>query len=105
MRVLTKATWPTALDVVDPHHQAPTLRWIDPDPIQPNSHASVLNAQDEFETWMLLEFCDRGSLHRAIERRRIQARNVSGQMDLVRGLLSAVSFSFVYHTPGINMLV
>ncbi len=43
-------------------------------------------AQDEFETWMLLEFCDRGSLHRAIERRRIAARNGDGRIELVRRL-------------------
>ncbi len=44
------------------------------------------NPQDEFETWMLLEFCDRGSLHRAIERHRISARNGDGKIELVRGL-------------------
>lgn len=33
---------------------------------------------------MLLEFCDRGSLHRAVERRRIVARNPEGQLDLVQ---------------------
>ena len=43
-----------------------------------------LGYQDEFETWMLLEFCDRGSLHRAIERGRIASRAADGQLELVR---------------------
>ena len=43
-----------------------------------------LVTQDEFETWMLLEFCDRGSLHRAVERGRISSRNAQGQPDMVR---------------------
>ena len=55
----------------------------------------ILFRQDEFETWMLLEFCDRGSLHRAIERRRIAARNGDGKIELVWGLAAFCITSFL----------
>lgn len=35
------------------------------------------------ETWMLLEYCDRGSLQRAIERGKLQSRAPGGGPDLV----------------------
>lgn len=39
--------------------------------------------QDVLETWMLLEYCDRGSLQRAIERGKLQSRAPGGGPDLV----------------------
>ena len=39
--------------------------------------------EEAFETWMLLEFCDRGALSRAIERGKLRSRAVANAPDLV----------------------
>lgn len=44
--------------------------------------------QDVLETWMLLEYCDRGSLQRAIERGKLQSRAPGGGPDLVSNCCS-----------------
>ncbi len=47
---------------------------------------SVLLSQEDdgIETWMLLEYCDRGSLQRAIERGKLNSRSGEGGPDMVR---------------------
>ena len=41
--------------------------------------------EDEgIETWMLLEYCDRGSLQRAIERGKLTSRGPEGGADMVQ---------------------
>jgi hypothetical protein len=46
--------------------------------------------QDVLETWMLLEYCDRGSLQRAIERGKLQSRAPGGGPDLVSNFVASV---------------
>lgn len=50
-------------------------------------------SQDVLETWMLLEYCDRGSLARAIERGKLQSRAPGGGPDLVRSGFRACASS------------
>jgi len=43
----------------------------------------VAQEDEGIETWMLLEYCDRGSLQRAIERGKLTSRGPEGGADMV----------------------
>ena len=74
-------TWPSTVDVSwrvsRPHQRNAALSTLTADQ---NSHALL---QEATETWMLLEFADRGSLDKAIAARRFYRRG-SVTLDLVR---------------------
>lgn len=47
-------------------------------------HSLLVNAlQATIETWMLLEYADRGSLEEAIQNRRFQRKSDKSQLDMV----------------------
>ena len=48
--------------------------------------------QEDVETWMLLEYCDRGALSRAVERGKLKSRSGDGGPDLVRPPFSHQTF-------------
>ena len=50
-----------------------------------------MQEDDGIETWMLLEYCDRGSLQRAIERGKLNARSGEGGPDMVRTMLQCAA--------------
>jgi hypothetical protein len=45
--------------------------------------------QATIETWMLLEYADRGSLEEAIQNRRFQRKSDKSLLDMVRPVLPA----------------
>ncbi|DBA69100.1 TPA: hypothetical protein ACH3X2_013106 [Trebouxia sp. C0005] len=72
-------------------------------------HSPDSNAKDEMQTWMLLEYCDRGSMEKACEQNRFKNKQ-DGKPDMVRAAhMHILCTAYLWclhnvHTPRTNVL-